>query len=207
VWFTYVDCVVVDVLEYTGVIVDLSLEESWWRWCRTRGRVGRFQVETGRCAHSLCQSTAALLSLSRFYTKCLLSLSLLHTVTHTHTTAAISPTAITVCLHIGNRNYERNEWHLAAKLHRCEVQKSLTNSKVQKKVWNSSSSKVMHNSYHSMLSSMWHDFHNAMHFHSILLYFCQLYYIYYIISCIYNYLDMSTFCSSSINFIKFERRN
>ena len=48
---TYIDGVVVDVLEYTGVVVNLSLEESWWRRCWTLGRVGRLQVETGRRAH------------------------------------------------------------------------------------------------------------------------------------------------------------
>jgi len=48
---THIDGVVVDVLEYAGVVVDLSLEESWWRRCRTHGRVGRLQVEAGRRTH------------------------------------------------------------------------------------------------------------------------------------------------------------
>jgi len=48
---TYIDGVVVDVLENAGVVVDLSLEESWWGRSRTLGRVSRLQVETGRRAH------------------------------------------------------------------------------------------------------------------------------------------------------------
>ena len=57
---THIDGVVVDVLEYAGVVVDLSLEESWWRWRWTLGRIGRLQVETGRRAHSLRQSPLAI---------------------------------------------------------------------------------------------------------------------------------------------------
>jgi len=43
--------VVVDVLEYTRVVVDLSLEVAWWRRPWSLGRVGRLQVETGWRTH------------------------------------------------------------------------------------------------------------------------------------------------------------
>lgn len=64
---TYIDGVVVDVLEYAGVIVDLSLEVSWWRRRWTLGRVSRLQVETARRTHSRRRSTPAIKNVEKTY--------------------------------------------------------------------------------------------------------------------------------------------
>jgi len=72
---TYIDCVVVNVLEYTGVVVDLSLEESWCSRRRTQSRVGWLQVETRRRAHCLWQLIPTI-SLLVFYAASSLSVTL-----------------------------------------------------------------------------------------------------------------------------------
>ena len=113
---------VVDVFEYTGVIVDLSLQKSWWRWRRTRGRIGRFQVETGWCAHSLSVNC-------RYDQSTLNASSPSHC--NTHQTTAILHTAVTVCFQnvteiVSATNGIWQQTCIVVKLKKCS-----RNSKVQ----------------------------------------------------------------------------